>query len=54
MMPPDRGIPDPNSSMTIAPQVEMIPPMIQIIRDIPTLPLSLKIVAGVEKMLKYR
>ena len=40
--------------MTIAPHVEMIPPIIQMMRDIPTEPLSLKIVAGVEKILGGR
>lgn len=47
-------MPEPNSSITIAPQVEIIPPMTQIMRDMPTEPLSLKIVAGVENMLNSR
>jgi hypothetical protein len=53
-MPPDRGMPEPNSSMTIAPHVEIIPPMTQIMRAMPTEPLSLKIVAGVENILYSR
>lgn len=44
-------MPEPNSSITIAPQVEIMPPITQIMRDMPTEPLSLKIVAGVEKIL---
>lgn len=51
MIPPDRGMPEPNSSMTMAPHVEIIPPMTHIMRDMPTEPLSLKIVAGVENIL---
>ena len=47
-------MPEPNSSITIAPHVEMMPPMTQIMRAIPTEPLSLKIVAGVEKILGGR
>lgn len=47
-------MPEPNSSITIAPHVEIIPPITQIIRDIPTEPLSLKIVAGVENILNNR
>jgi hypothetical protein len=47
-------MPEPNSSITIAPHVEMIPPMTQIMRAMPTEPLSLKIVAGVENMLYNR
>lgn len=50
-MPPDRGIPLPNSSITRAPQAEMIPATTQRISDKPTLPESLKIVDGVEKIL---
>jgi hypothetical protein len=44
-------MPEPNSSITIAPHVEMIPPITQIMRAIPTDPLSLKMVAGVENIL---
>jgi hypothetical protein len=40
--------------MTIAPHVEIIPPMTQIMRAMPTEPLSLKIVAGVENILYSR
>lgn len=50
-MPPDRGILHPSSSITNAPQVEIIPAMTQTINAIPTLPLNLNIVAGVEKIL---
>ena len=35
----------------MAPHVEIIPPMTHIMRDMPTEPLSLKIVAGVENIL---
>jgi hypothetical protein len=51
LIPPDLGIADPNSSITIAPQVDIKPAISQRIRDIPTLPLSVKIVEGVEKIL---
>lgn len=50
-MPPDLGIALPNSSMTKMPHVEMIAPMTQHISAMPTLPESLKMVLGVEKML---
>lgn len=51
-MPPDRGMLIPNSSITIAPHVEIMPAMTQRISAIPGLPLKLKIVAGVEKILR--
>lgn len=50
-MPPDLGMPVPNSSMTKMPHVEMMAPMTQHMSAIPTLPESLKIVLGVEKIL---
>lgn len=50
-MPPDRGMLVPNSSIIRAPQVESRPAMTQMIKAIPTLPLCLNIVAGVEKTL---
>jgi hypothetical protein len=42
---------EPNSSITIAPHVEIAPAITQRRRDIPGLPLSLKIEEGVENML---
>lgn len=50
-IPPERGIPDPNSSITIAPQVDMAPAITHVIRAMPGLPASLKIVDGVAKIL---
>ena len=50
-MPPDLGMMVPNSSMTIAPHVEIAPAITQRMRAIPGLPLSLKIEEGVEKIL---
>lgn len=50
-MPPDLGMIVPNSSMTIAPHVEIAPAITQRMRAIPGLPLSLKIEEGVEKIL---
>jgi hypothetical protein len=50
-MPPDLGIIVPNSSMTIAPHVDIAPAITQRMRDIPGLPLSLKIEEGVENIL---
>ena len=50
-MPPDLGMMVPNSSITIAPHVEIAPAMTQRIRAIPGLPLNLNIDAGVEKIL---
>lgn len=44
-------MPDPNSSITIAPQVDMAPAITQSMRAIPGLPASLKIEDGVEKIL---
>lgn len=52
-MPPDLGIAVPNSNMTKIPQVEMMAPMTQHIKAIPTLPDSLKMVLGVEKILQW-
>lgn len=51
MIPPDLGIAPPNSSMTNVPQVATAAPIIQHMRDIPTLPESLKMPLGVEKIL---
>jgi hypothetical protein len=50
-MPPDLGMIVPNSSITIAPHVEIAPAITQRTRDIPGLPLSLNIEEGVEKIL---
>lgn len=50
-MPPDLVMIVPNSSMTIAPHVEIAPAMTQRMRAIPGLPLNLKIEPGVEKIL---
>lgn len=51
LMPPDRGMLDPNSSITKAPQVDIAPATTHRIRDRPGLPVNLKIDAGVEKIL---
>lgn len=50
-MPPDLGIPLPNSSSTMAPHVEIIPAITQRHRANPGLPLNLKMEVGVEKIL---
>jgi len=50
-IPPDRGMLVPSSSITSAPQVEIRPAIAQIIKVMPTLPLCLNIVAGVENIL---
>jgi hypothetical protein len=50
-IPPDRGMLVLNSSITIAPHGEIMPAITQTISAIPGLPLSLKIDAGVEKIL---
>jgi len=44
-------MPEPNSSITIAPHVAMAPAMSQSIRAMPGLPASLKIEEGVENIL---
>jgi len=44
-------MPEPNSSITIAPQVDITPAMTQSIRAMPGLPASLKIEEGVENIL---
>jgi len=53
LIPPERGIAVPNSSITNIPQVEITPPIIQHMSAIPTLPESLKIPLGVEKILDW-
>ena len=51
LMPPDRGMLDPNSSITKAPQVDIAPATTHRMSDRPGLPVNLKIDAGVENIL---
>lgn len=50
-MPPDLGMPLPNSSSTMAPHVEIIPAITHRTKANPGLPLNLKMEVGVEKIL---